>query len=266
MIKSIALSALLGLSALPALAWQPADIVQADLLPGWREPDGRHMAALRLSLAPKWKTYWRSPGEAGIPPQFDWAGSQNLKSVRFHWPRPIVFHQNGMQTIGYSRELVLPLELTAIDPAKPILLRGTVDLGVCRDICMPATLDVRADLPAKGAPDAAISAALRAAPTTGRAAGLAQISCRVEPIADGLRITAVIDMPSMGGDEVVVVEPGQASVWTAGAVSQRDGNRLTATTEMVGPGGAPFALDRSALTLTVLGEARAVEIKGCPAP
>jgi len=266
MFKPLTLAAFLALTALPGLATTQADILLAEVLPGWRMASGAHMAALRLRLAPEWKTYWRAPGEAGIPPQFDWSGSQNLKSVQFHWPRPMVFHLNGMQSIGYDGELVLPLEITAKDPAQPILLRATVELGVCRDICIPVALQLNADLSAPGAPDAAINAALGDMPATARAGGVTRVSCQVDPIADGLRITARIDMPSAGGSEVVVLEPGQASVWTAGAVTSRDGNRLTATTEMVAPSGSPFALDRSALTVTVLGDARAVEIKGCPAP
>jgi DsbC/DsbD-like thiol-disulfide interchange protein len=74
--------------------------------------NGGHMAAVELQLAPGWKTYWRSPGDAGIPPSFDWSGSENVKSVRLHWPAPEVFEANGMQTIGYHERLVLPVEIT----------------------------------------------------------------------------------------------------------------------------------------------------------
>lgn len=260
------LAALLACNVQPVAASPTAEVVRAEVLPGWRTEGLTHMAALQLTLSPGWKTYWRSPGDAGIPPQFDWAGSENVRSVRFHWPRPQVFNLNGLRSIGYRGELILPMEVTAIDPRQPIRLRAVVDLGVCRDICLPASLTLDADLPGTGAPDAVISAALHNRPATGTEAGLARIVCHVEPIADGLRLTAEIDMPSTGSPEVVVVEAGERSIWVAESVSIRAGDRLTATTELVAPSGQPFMLNRSALTVTVLGQDRAVEITGCPAP
>lgn len=261
----IALALCLCLAAPAAQATTQDDIVRAEVLPGWR--DGRtHMAALHLRLAPGWKTYWRSPGDAGIPPEFDWSGSTNVASVRLHWPVPHVFSLNGMQTIGYREDLVLPVEIQARDPRQPIHLRVAIDLGVCRDICLPATLDMTADLPPRGSPDPAIEGALNAKPETGREAGLRRIACRVEPIDDGLRLTAELDLPETGAQEVVVLEPGQPSVWVSEAETARHGARLTAVSDLVGPGGAPFALDRGAMVVTVLGDDRAVEIRGCPAP
>lgn len=260
--------ALLALPFLPhaALAQSlPDDLVKAALLPGWQTGQGTRMAALRIDLAQGWKTYWRSPGEAGIPPEFDWTGSRNLAAVRFHWPRPEVFHTNGMQTIGYHRTLVLPIEVTPADPSKPVTLRATVDLGVCRDVCVPTSVTLAANLSGKGTADPAIQAALDARPATAAEAGAKGISCRIDPIRDGLRVTAHMTLPPQGPDEVVVVEPGNADIWAAPAEVTRQGNRLSAVTELVDATGAPFALNRSALRLTVLGKNRAVEIAGCPA-
>ncbi|SNX71018.1 DsbC/DsbD-like thiol-disulfide interchange protein [Cereibacter ovatus] len=262
----LALAVCLCLAGSPVVATTQDDILRAEILPGWRDARGTHMAGLRLRLASGWKTYWRSPGDAGIPPEFDWSGSDNVASVRLHWPAPHVFTLNGMQTIGYRGDLVLPFEVEARDPSRPIRLRAAVELGVCRDICVPAALDLAADLPAGGVPDGAIKAALKARPATGPEAGLGRIACRVEPIPDGLRLTAEMDLPASGTQEVVVMEPGQPSVWVSEPVTSRAGGRLTATSEMVGPTGTPFALDRSAMTLTVLGDRGAVEIRGCPAP
>ena len=130
--------------------------------------NGGRMAAVELQLAPGWKTYWRSPGDAGIPPTFDWSGSENVKSVHIHWPAPEVFEANGMQTIGYHERLVLPVEVTPEDPARPVRLSVEMSLGVCDEICMPAIVDLTADLSAPGAPDAAIQAALERAGDRGR--------------------------------------------------------------------------------------------------
>jgi len=242
------------------------DVLAAELRPGWRTADGTYMAALRLTLEPGWKTYWRSPGDAGIAPEFNWSGSQNLAGVRLHWPRPHVFHLNGMQSIGYSRELVLPVELTPLDPSRPIALRGEVDLGICEDICMPADLSFQAEFSGPGAPDKAIRAALNDRPATGAEAGLGRIGCAVEPISDGLRVTAHLSLPPTGGQETVVIEPGPSPVWVSESVVSRSGQQLAATADFVSDTGGPVMLNRSAIVVTVLGQNRVVEITGCPAP
>ncbi len=242
------------------------DVLAAALLPGWQMDSGAHMAGLRLDLAPGWKTYWRSPGDAGIPPQFDWSGSTNLKSVVLHWPSPTVFHTNGYATIGYKGGLVLPVEVEARDPSRPVTLRASVELGICRDICMPAYVELSAEIVTPGAPDAAIRAALKARPASASEAGVAKVSCTVDPIEDGLRITATIRLPQQPGEETVAFETADPHVWVGEAQSERIGNALVSVAEMVGPSGQPFALDRSAMTLTVISSGGAVEIQGCPAP
>ena len=135
MIKTAATLALL---AAPALATTQDDVLAAQLRPGWQMENGGHMAAVELELAPGWKTYWRSPGDAGIPPTFDWSGSENVKSVRLHWPAPEVFEANGMQTIGYHERLVLPVEITPKDPSRPVRLSVVMALGsATKSACPP---------------------------------------------------------------------------------------------------------------------------------
>lgn len=262
--------ALLAIPLLPAQSrartTSQDEVLQAALLPGWQVKAGTHMAGVRIDLAPGWKTYWRSPGDAGIPPQFDWSGSENLKSVRIHWPAPIVFHTNGYQTIGYKGGVVLPVELVAKDPSRPVVLRSRIDLGICRDICMPASVELQTLVSAPGASDPAIRAALNAGPISAKSAGLTSVACKVEPISDGLRITATLTLPQQSGAEDVAFETADPSIWVSESQSERQGGKLISTAEMVGPGGQPFALDRSSLTLTVISGAGAIEIRGCPAP
>lgn len=260
------LAALLASAVAAAAQDLPPGLKSARLLPAYPTAEGTWMTALRLELQPGWKTYWRSPGDAGIPPQFDWSGSENLKSVRIHWPAPVVFHTNGYQTIGYKGGVVLPVELVARDPSRPVVLRAKVELGICRDICVPAWLDLSAEVAAPGAPDAAIRAALAARPASAKEAGLTGVSCTVEPISDGLRVTATLALPRQDGTEAVAFETGDPRVWVSEAQTGRQGAKLVSTAEMVGPGGQPFALDRSALVLTVISDRGAVEIHGCPAP
>lgn len=263
--------ALAAASALPlartaAAQTTPDRVVAIDMLPGWLAEDGVRMAGLRLRLEDGWKTYWRAPGEAGVPPQFDWSGSENLRAVRVHWPAPQVFDSYGLRTIGYAEEVVLPVELFPVDPAKPTRIDGRMALGVCQDICLPVTLDYdatfAADTPEAGS--AAIRAALKARPRAGAALG-PPARCRVEPIADGLRLTVTLTLPDQGGDEAVVFEPGRTDLWVSEAEVLRRGGTLVAEADLVPPEGKPFALARGALRTTVLGRDGAAEYMGCEA-
>jgi DsbC/DsbD-like thiol-disulfide interchange protein len=171
-----------------------------------------------------------------------------------------------MQTIGYHDRLLLPVEIVPRDPALPVVLSLRMDLGVCDEICLPATVVLRSELVSPGAPDAGIDAALTARAATAREGGISAVVCTVEPIADGLRLTARMRLPDPGTTEVVAVETSDPAIWVAEAQTSRSGGELVAVTELVAPDGAPFALDRSGLTLTILAAGKAVEVKGCPAP
>ncbi len=253
----------LSFAAFAQSGFSSGDVVKVDVLPGWRTAEGTQMTALRIQLAPGWKTYWRAPGEAGIPPRFDWDGSRNIRAVAFHWPTPHVFEQNGMRTVGYKNELILPMELTLGNRGQDIALRAEVEIGVCQDVCIPIQVKLSADLGASATPDPRISSAIKDRPSTAHEAGLRKISCGVEPIRDGLRLTAQIDMPSLGEGEMAVFELSDQSIWIAEASAIRTGRTLTATTEMVPPSAKPFLLDRSDVRITVLGAGRAVDIWGC---
>ncbi|MCW1917262.1 protein-disulfide reductase DsbD family protein [Rhodobacter sp. KR11] len=246
------------LLATPAMATSQDEVLSARLLPGWQQADGSHMVALELTLAPGWKTYWRAPGDVGLPPSFDWQGSQNLDAARFHWPAPEVIASGDTVTLGYHDRLILPVTLTT-QGAGPLRVDLSMDLGICKDICMPAHLEFHAVLEGAGAPDAAIAAALAAVPAQGQAA----LTCAVEPIADGLRLTARI--PMTGAEPYVIFETHDPKVWVSAAQTRVEDGALVSSADLVPPTGAPFALDRSGVTVTVLGAGAPVEIKGCPA-
>jgi DsbC/DsbD-like thiol-disulfide interchange protein len=238
--------------------------VTGEILTGWQREDGTRIAALRLTLAPGWKTYWRAPGDAGIPPEFDWSGSDNLRGVGITWPTPEVFLTAGMQTIGYSGDLVLPLALAPRAAGAPITLAVDLDIGVCSDICVPHTMTLNAVLDGSNtAPTPAIAAALAAQPYSAKEAGVSSAICTLTPTSDGLQIDLAIEMPSAGGHEVVVIEPGQPGLWMGETQTVRQGGRLAATGTLMSNGGAPIALERSAIRITVLGKTHAVDIKGC---
>jgi DsbC/DsbD-like thiol-disulfide interchange protein len=253
-----------ALTALPALAqsWG-ADVVQVDVLDGGTAADGTHRAAIRFTLAEGWKTYWRAPGDAGIPPLFSWTGSRNVAATQMIWPTPQVFDQNGMRSIGYKNQLVLPIAVTPREPGQPLRLKGKVELGVCEEVCIPATVRFDQMLDPAAPRHPAIIAALSDRPLSAEEAGVTAAYCVIAPSDHGLRVEAHIRMPHAGGTEYIVMESGNPLIWVSESDTRRSGDTLIAVAEMIHASAAGFALDRSALRFTVLGSDHAVDVQGC---
>lgn len=256
MLRSL-LPVFLAAFALSAEAQSNGLPVEGTLLPGWREADGRHMSGLSLRLEPGWKTYWRAPGAGGIPPQFNWSGSRNLAAVHVHYPIPKVLDQNGLRSIGYDRDVVFPFVVTARDPSESVSLQAEVELGICEDVCIPVTLRVRTVLPVHGAFDARIGEGLENQPVRG-----GSFACEITPISDGLKLRASTDQARFAA-EIVVIETGEPGVWVSASDTSQSGGNLVAEVEMVPPESRPFALARSEVRMTLIGDGQAIELQGC---
>lgn len=253
--------------ATPASAGDPfKDPIRAEILTGWERADGSRVVGLRLMLEPGWKTYWRAPGDAGIPPIFDWSKARNVADVAITWPTPEVFDQNGMRSIGYTTEVVIPLTITPQRAGRPVRLRGEMDLGVCDEVCMPHQLrfDVTLDQPG-GRPSPAIAAALAATPYSADEAEVKTAVCALRPQSDGAEIEARITLPHTGGTEVVVIEPADKTLWVSEAKVRRRGDTVIAVSDLVPLTGTAVAFDRGAVRITILGSDYAVDILGCAA-
>ncbi len=254
--------------ALPTLPAQASpdleELVQVEVLDGGMTRQGTYQAALRLTLAPGWKTYWRAPGDAGIPPQFNWRGSRNVDGVAMVWPQPEVFLTSGMRTIGYEHELVLPVEVTPSADGQ-VRLKGQIDLGLCSDVCIPGRVTFDHALDPQAGRHPSIAAALAQRPYSATEAGVQAATCHLSPSKHGMRIEARIAMPPVGGAELAVIEPGDPSLWAAQAQTRREGGTLIASSELLHESGGTFALDRSKIRITVLGNTHAVDIRGCTA-
>ena len=143
----VLLSGNLAMSEEIASAWAEGHNSRARLV------GGAGMAGIELQLPEGWKTYWRTPGDAGgVPPSFDWAGSENLESAEVLYPAPKRFTDQSGDTVGYKGDVTFPVRLKPKDPAKPIDVSVTVDYGVCKDICIPAEAKLALTVP----PDAAM--------------------------------------------------------------------------------------------------------------
>ena len=95
-------------------------------------------AGIEMKLLSGWHTYWRYPGDSGVPPRFDFAGSGNLKSAKVLYPAPVLHSDEAGQTIGYEGSVVFPIEVTPKEPGKPVALKLKIDYAVCEKLCVPA--------------------------------------------------------------------------------------------------------------------------------
>jgi DsbC/DsbD-like thiol-disulfide interchange protein len=260
---ALSLALALGLALTPlAVRAQPDDLppglVSARLLPGWTDAEGNRILALELELAPGWKTYWRSPGDTGLPPQFDWQGAENLAGVTLHWPAPQAIRSGEVLEMGYHDRLILPFTAHPADPGQPVRVRAQIDIGLCENICVPAALDLTAP-PSGSRPDPAIAKALAAEP---QRLDL-RPACTVTPLADGLRVAMAL--PPGEATLAAIELTGQPQIWVSGAEIAPTPEGAQAVVEMVGPTAAPFDLDPAALRLTVIPAdgTRATEMTGC---
>src|SRR5947199_175333 len=96
------------------------------------------LGGIAIELQPGWKTYWRTPGDSGVPPRFDFSKSDNVEAVTVLWPAPMKFDDGaGGFSLGYKKQVVLPLRIVAKNNDKPVTLRANISYAVCDKICIP---------------------------------------------------------------------------------------------------------------------------------
>ena len=184
-ITALACLALLSLSSLPASSsdWVVGAKSQARLLDGGVK-DGIRLAGAQIRLSGQSITYWRTPGDAGAPPVWSFAGSANLGKAEPLYPQPQRIDEAGTEVFGYRGETLFPIEVTPLDASKPVHLQVSLDYAVCETICLPVHAQMQIDLPAGGASADAeqIATAMREVPRQLSAAQTAP-KLEVTPVA-----------------------------------------------------------------------------------
>jgi len=130
--------------------WVQGYDTKTRLIAGRAVVDGQQelYAGVEVAMPKGWKTYWRVPGDAGgVPPEFDWKGSQNLAATQVLYPAPHRLHDKAGDAVGYKDNVIFPILLTPKDKTKPIVLHGKVDYGLCKDICIPAQAEFQVSIP-----------------------------------------------------------------------------------------------------------------------
>lgn len=143
-----ALLASMFFGAAPLFAAPGEGVRQLTLLSAVEAHDGAaFLAGLDLKLADGWKTYWKKPGDSGIPPSFDWSASENVAGVELRWPAPERFDAPGDITFGYRNHVLWPLRVVPEDASRPVTLRLDMFYGVCSDICVPRQAELELTVP-----------------------------------------------------------------------------------------------------------------------
>ena len=265
---ALALGGSFSLARAAAGPWGKTDFVEARLVAA---VDGTGALSdvplgLELKLKPNWKTYWRSPGDAGLPPALDWAGSANLKAATLAYPAPHRFILLKSQTFGYKDHVVYPVSASVATPGQALDLKARLDVLVCAEICVPQSLDLALQIPAgaalPGAEAQLVNQFQSQVPLDDAASDIKVLAAKT--LQDGthvsLEIEAQSDEPFSAPDVFAETEPDAA--FGAPVLRLSDNNhRAILTMALSGdlPAGATMA--GRPVTITLVDGLRAVEHK-----
>jgi DsbC/DsbD-like thiol-disulfide interchange protein len=159
------LATLTAAQAQDASPWQVDSHSQVRLMAGSRSGPVM-LGGIAFQLQPGWHTYWRNPGDSGVPPRFDFSKSDNIEAVTILWPAPKKFEDGaGGHSLGYVKQLVLPLRVVAKDAGKPVTLRAAINYAVCEKLCIPVEANAElAFTSVASTEDGALTAALDTVP------------------------------------------------------------------------------------------------------
>jgi DsbC/DsbD-like thiol-disulfide interchange protein len=222
---------------------------------------GELRAGVEIKLQPGWKTYWRYPGDAGVPPTFEFTGSDNLMAARVRWPAPHAFNDETGTSIGYKDSVIFPLRVTARDPSKPVTLKLTLKYAVCDKLCIPAEGRASLTLGATtGAQDVALAAAEAAVPAPVSAA---EAGLTAKRVTSTLKPLVMLEIGAAKGGPYQVFVEGPNPEWAIpipkGALGAPAGRRhFEFELDGVPPGVDPMGPFE--LTFTIVGGDRPVEV------
>jgi DsbC/DsbD-like thiol-disulfide interchange protein len=185
-------------------------LIAASALESGSNPTFR--AGIEIRLHKGWKTYWRYPGDSGVPPRFSFVRSENVKAVAIKWPAPHRFSDEGGQSIGYKEHVIFPLSVEPVDARKPVTLRLDLDYAICEKLCVPA--EARAELelaPERTIHDATLAVAEARVPKRSAVGDTATFSIKAVRRDSPGRIT--VDVTAAGTADVDLFAEGPTAEW-----------------------------------------------------
>src|ERR1700716_3261246 len=171
------------------------------------------LGGIGFQLQPGWKTYWRTPGDSGVPPRFDFTKSENVEAVTVLWPAPTKFDDGaGGHSLGYHDQIVLPLRIVAKNADKPVTLRADINYAVCEKICIPVEASIELPFTSTASTeDSALLAALDTVPKPANVGDPNPLTIR-DVKRDG-KSTVVVDAVSPDARAVSLFVEGPTPEW-----------------------------------------------------
>lgn len=117
-------------------------------------PEGRNTTAvLEVELEEGWHTYGQEPGDAGLPPRFNWEASKNLQEIEINWPEPIRKREMDMFDVNAYEGLVqFPLNIKPENEQDDVTLNLDLQIMICNEICIPDQVNLSTTLMAAHIP------------------------------------------------------------------------------------------------------------------
>jgi DsbC/DsbD-like thiol-disulfide interchange protein len=219
------------------------------------------LGGIAFQLQGGWKTYWRNPGDSGVPPRFDFSKSDNVEAVTVLWPAPTRFPDGaGGTSLGYQKQVVLPLRIAVKNPDKPVTLRAAINYAVCEKICIPVEANAElAFTSVASTEDSSLFAALDAVPKPANIGDPNPLTIR-DVKREG-KLGVVVDVAAPDASEVNLFVEGPTPDWSLPVPKLVDNGpagvkRFTFDLEGLPPGANP---DGAALKLTLVGSGRSYE-------
>jgi len=169
-------------------------------------------AGIEIKLQPGWHTYWRYPGDSGVPPRFTFPGSDNLAAAKISFPAPHAFTDEAGTTIGYMGSVILPLRVIPRQKDKPVTLRVKAEYAVCEKLCVPVEAKLELTIPPTGdADNSALDAAQAQVPKSVSAAQAGLTAKRASD--DKVKPLVFVDLAAPSGEPVELFVEGPTPEW-----------------------------------------------------
>src|SRR5450432_4432422 len=219
------------------------------------------LGGIGFQLQPGWKTYWRTPGDSGVPPRFDFSKSDNIEAVTVLWPAPLKFDDGaGGHSLGYHNQIVLPLRIVAKNADKPVTLRADINYAVCEKLCIPVEANAElAFTSVASTEDSALSAALDTVPKPANVGDPNPLTIR--DVKRNGKSTVLIDVVTPDTREISLFVEGPTPDWALPVPKLLEHGppgvkRFSFELDGLPPGASP---EGAALKLTLVGGDRSYE-------
>jgi DsbC/DsbD-like thiol-disulfide interchange protein len=219
------------------------------------------MGGIAFQLQPGWKTYWRTPGDSGVPPRFDFSKSDNIEAVTVLWPAPMQFDDGaGGYSLGYKGQVVLPLRIVPKNADKPVTLRAAINYAVCEKLCIPVEANAElAFASVASTEDGALHAALDTVPKPANVGDPNPLTIR-DVKREG-KSAVVVDVATSDNRDVSLFVEGPTPDWALPVPKLIEGGppgvkRFSFELDGLPSGASP---EGAALKLTLVGGDRAYE-------